>query len=94
MIDWEKLLRKARIALGDAADAVTESRFEKLIKYIKFRIDRNIYQRKETVVLWNESGREKETKVSTIIRKAESFADYCRPENKSTVYEYKYIFEK
>lgn len=94
MIEWEKLLRKARLKLDEPLSIEEEARLKKIIKFIKYRINPNIYQRKETVIYWDSRCHEKETKVSTIIKKSESFADYCRPEYKNTVFEYQYIFDK
>lgn len=82
MIDYDKLIRKARIAEREI-----------LIKYLKYRKDKNIYQRKETIVYWNQNKKiEKETKVSTEIRMAKNFADYCNPQNKNTIIEDVYLF--
>ena len=93
MINWQKLLKTARQKLGEAQSINEESRLEKIIKFIKYRIDPNIYQRKETVICWDHKGKEKETRVETIIKKAESFCDYCDKKHKNTVFEYQYIFE-
>lgn len=82
MIDYDKLIRKARIAEREI-----------LIKYLKYRKDKNIYQRKETIIYWNQNKKiEKETKVSTEIRTAKNFADYCNPQNKNTIIEDVYLF--
>lgn len=82
MIDYDKLIRKARIAEREI-----------LIKYLKYRKDKNIYQRKETIIYWNQDKKiEKETKVSTEIRLAKNFADYCNPQNKNTIIEEVYLF--
>lgn len=82
MIDYDKLIRKARIAEREI-----------LIKYLKYRKDKNIYQRKETIIYWNQDKKiEKETRVSTEIRMAKNFADYCNPQNKNTIIEDVYLF--
>lgn len=86
MIDYEKLIRKARLSLDD-----DEKKYSKILKYLKFRKDKTIYQRQETIVLWNEGGREKETKVSIITREAKNFKDYCE-NNNTTIIKEAYIF--
>ena len=93
MINWEKLLSRARLKLGEDLSAKEEERLEKIIKFIKYRIDPNIYQRKEIVICWDHKGKEKETRVEAITKKAESFSDYCDKKHKNTVFEYQYIFE-
>lgn len=86
MIDWQKLLRKARIALGNTSDgSPEEKRLEKIVKYCKFRIDPTIYQRKETIIFWDSSEKvEQETKTSTETTQAQNFGQYCY--EKYTVY--------
>lgn len=95
MIDWQKLLRKARIALGNTSDgSPEEKRLEKIVKYCKFRIDSTIYQRKETVIFWDSSEKvEQETKISTETTQAQNFEQYCDEKYKNTIVEKKYLFK-
>jgi hypothetical protein len=95
MIDWQKLLKKARIALGNTSDgSPEEKRLEKIVKYCKFRIDSTIYQRKETVIFWDSSEKvEQETKTSTETTQAQNFGQYCDEKYKNTLIEKKYLFK-
>lgn len=86
MIDYEKLIRKARLSLDE-----NEKKYSQILKYLKYRQDKTIYQRLETIVLWNEGGQEKETKVSILTRKAKNFKDYCE-NNNTTMIKEDYIF--
>lgn len=80
MINWEKLKRAARLRImADGITAAEEERLEKILKYIKFRIDRNIYTVEESVVYWSDRSRaEKETVLNLRIKPARSFAEYCQ----------------
>lgn len=94
MIDWEKLLRKARIALGDSVEgSEEEARLEKIIKFCKYKIDSNIYMRKETVIYWDSSEKvEKETKVKIETKKAQNFDDFCNKKYDNCIIKKEYIF--
>lgn len=94
MFDWQKLLKMARLALADAADSSPEeARLSKIAKYCKYRLDVNIYQRKETVIFWDASERmERETKVNTEITKAANFGQYCDSKYRGTIIEKIYIY--
>lgn len=96
MIDWQKLLRKARLALGNTPDgSPEEKRLEKIAKYCKYRIDSTIYQRKETVIFWDSSEKvEQETKTSTETTKAQNFKQFCDSKYKNTIVEKAYIFKQ
>lgn len=95
MINWQKILKKARIALGNTSDgSPEEKRLEKIVKYCKFRIDSTIYQRKENVVFWDTSEKvEQETRVSTETTKAKNFGQYCDSKYNNTIIEKQYIFK-
>lgn len=84
MINWEKLKRAARLRImADDITPAEELRLEKVLKYIKYRIDRNIYTIEETVVLWDAtSRREQQTKLNLNIKQARSFAEYCKASRK------------
>lgn len=86
MIDYEKLIRKARLLVDE-----NEQKYSKILKYLKFRKDKTICQRLETIVLWNEGGGEKETKISIITREAKNFKDYLENNNTKIIKE-AYIF--
>lgn len=91
MIPYEKLLRKARDRVFDE----NGEKYEKIIKYLKYRMnDRNIIQRKETIVYWDYKRIEKETKVSMEYHKAKDFSDYCNPKWNETLIETQYIFQE
>lgn len=94
MIDWQTLLKKARLALGNSADgSPEEARLEKIAKFCKYKIDSTIYQRKETVFFWDSSEKvEQETKTSTETTKAQNFGQYCDEKYKNTIIEKKYLF--
>ena len=96
MIKWDLILKKARLRLADAEeDSQEEKRLVKIAKYCKFRIDSNIYQRKETVIYWDSSEKvEQETKTSIEVIPSKDFYDFCGEKYKSTVYEKQYIFQK
>lgn len=84
MIDWKRLLRKARI---------TEN--EQLCKYIKYRMDKNIYQRKEIITYWDMNEKvEKETHVITEPIPAKNFKQYCDSKYKQTIIEKNYIWKE
>ena len=55
----------------------------KILKYIKYRIDKNIYTIQETIVLWDaNSRREQQTKLDLNIKQARNFAEYCKAPRK------------
>lgn len=96
MIDWQKLLKKARLALGDTVSgSPEEARLEKITKFCKYKIDSTIYQRKETVIFWDSSEKvEQETKTSTETTKAQNFKQFCDPKYENTIIEKAYIFKQ
>lgn len=84
MINWEKLKRAARLRIMEATTEAEEERIGRLIKYIKFRIDRNIYTIEENVVLWDSSRRtEKETVLNLHIKPAANFKEYCETQRRT-----------
>ena len=87
MIDYEKLIRKARLLIDE-----NEQKYSKILKYLKYRKDKTIYIRQENIVLWREGGKETETKVTIVTRDAKNFKDYCKNNNTTTIKE-SYIFK-
>lgn len=85
MIEWEKLKRSARLKImADGITAAEEERLGRLIKYIKYRIDRNIYTIEENIVLWDSSRRtEKETVLNLKIKPAKNFKEYCETQRRT-----------
>lgn len=96
MIDWQKLLKKTRLALGDTVSgSPEEARLEKIAKFCKYKIDSTIYQRKETVIFWDSSEKmEQETKTSTETTQAQNFGQYCDEKYKNTIIEKVYTFKQ
>lgn len=85
MINWEKLKRATRLRImADDITAAEEERLGRLIKYIKFRIDRNIYTVEENVILWDNCRRtEKETVLNLNIKPAKNFKEYCETQRRT-----------
>lgn len=76
MINYDKLIRQARQRAFD------DDKYTLLIKYLKYRQDKTIYNRIEEIVYWNSNRVIKEESARIETRRAESFKDYL--ENNGT----------
>ena len=70
MINYDKLIRQARQRVFD------DDKYTLLIKYLKYRQDKTIYNRIEEIVYWNSNRVIKEESARIETRRAESFKDY------------------
>lgn len=94
MIKWDLILKKARNRLAEVEEgSAEEKKLVRIIKFCKFKLDSNIYQREETVIFWDSSEKtEKETKVFVNVMPAKNFRDFCDTQYKNTILKKQHLF--